>query len=71
MSITATELKNNLSYYIDLSRTEDILVTRNGKIVTKLSYPFQTKIDAAKSLFGSVPNTITQEEATKERLGKI
>lgn len=71
MSITATELKNNLSYYIDLSRTQDIFVTRNGKVVTKLSYPFQNKVDLAKSLFGSVPATITLEESKKERLKEI
>lgn len=71
MSITATELKNNLSYYIDLSRTQDIFVTRNGKVVTKLSYPFQNKVDLAKSLFGSVPATMTLEESKKERLKEI
>ena len=32
MSITATELKNNLGKYLLLSATEDIFITKNGKI---------------------------------------
>ena len=37
MSITATELKENLSKYLLLSATEDVYITKNGKIVSKLS----------------------------------
>ena len=33
MSITATELKQNLGKYLILSLTEDIFITKNGKIV--------------------------------------
>ena len=32
MSITATELKNNLGKYLLLSATEDIYITKNGKV---------------------------------------
>ena len=32
MSITATELKTDLGKYLLLSKTEDIYITRNGKI---------------------------------------
>ena len=35
MSITATELKTNLSKYLLLSATEDIYITRNGKVISK------------------------------------
>ena len=52
MSITATELKENLSKYLLLSATEDIFITRNGKVISKLTNPFQDRIDVAKSLFG-------------------
>ena len=37
MSITATELKINLGKYLMLAETEDIYITRNGKVVAKLS----------------------------------
>ena len=71
MSITATELKTNLSKYLFLSATEDIYVTKNGKIICKLTNPFQKKIDTAKSLFGILPDTVTLEEAKAERLAEI
>ena len=35
MSVTATELKNNLGKYLLLSATEDIYITKNGKVVAK------------------------------------
>ncbi|SER01349.1 Antitoxin component of toxin-antitoxin stability system, DNA-binding transcriptional repressor [Lachnospiraceae bacterium NE2001] len=69
MSITATELKMNLSKYLELSETEDIYITQYGKVVAKLTNPFQNKIDIANSLFESMPNTMTLEEA-KERRGE-
>lgn len=71
MSITATELKSNLGKYLMLARTEDIYITRNGKIVAKLSNPQQDKIDVAKSLFGVLPADMTLEEAREERLNQI
>lgn len=71
MSITATELKTNLSKYLLLSATEDIYITRNGKIISKLTNPFQERVDVAKSLFGIIPNDISLEESKEERLGKI
>ncbi|MDO5330086.1 MAG: type II toxin-antitoxin system prevent-host-death family antitoxin [Bacillota bacterium] len=71
MLITATELKNDLSKYLLLSATEDIFITRNGKIVSKLTNPFQKKVETAKSLFGIIPADITEEEAKEERLSSI
>ena len=47
MSITATELKQNLSKYLLLSMTEDIYITRNGKVVSKLTN--HSRISSAQS----------------------
>lgn len=71
MSITATELKLNLGKYLALSATEDIFITKNGKVVAKLSNPFQERVDIAKSLFGILPSDITLEDAQRERLERI
>ncbi len=71
MSITATELKTNLGKYLLLSATEDIYITKNGKIISKLTNPFQERIDTAKSLFGILPNSASLEEAKKDRIDKI
>ena len=71
MSITATELKNNLGKYLMLAATEDIFITRNGKVVAKLSNPHQDRVDIAKSLFGILPNEPTLEQAREERPNSI
>ena len=71
MSITATELKQNLSKYLLLSMTEDVYITRNGKVVSKLTNPFQDKLNTVDALFGSVPDTVTLEEAREERLNTL
>ena len=71
MSITATELKLNLAKYLLLSPTQDIYITKNGKVVSKLTNPFQDRVDIAKSLFGVIPADVTLDEARKERLDQI
>ncbi|MCD8074430.1 MAG: type II toxin-antitoxin system prevent-host-death family antitoxin [Lachnospiraceae bacterium] len=71
MSITATELKSNLSKYLFLAATEDVFITRNGKTIAKLTSPYQNKLDIVDSLYGSIPSDITLEEAREERLDKI
>ena len=71
MSITATELKSNLGKYLILSATEDIYITRNGKVVSKLTNPFQERVDVAKALFGILPGEVTLEQSEEERLSRI
>ena len=68
MSITATELKENLGKYLQLAATEDIFITKNGKVVAKLSDPYRDTVATAKALAGIIPSDITLEEARKERL---
>lgn len=77
MEITLTELKENLGKYIMMSRDEDILVTKNGKVVSRLTEPFSArkeKMDkkrAAKKLVGSIKGDyISLGEIRVERLGK-
>ena len=71
MSITATELKQNLGKYLLLAATEDVFITKNGKTIAKLSNPNQDKVNMAKSLFDILPQDITLEDAKKERLNHI
>ena len=69
MSITATELKNNLGKYLLLSATEDVFITKNGKIVAKLTNPYQDRVETAKSLFGILQKDADVDVARQERLG--
>ena len=70
MSITATELKNNLGKYLLLSATEDVFIAKNGKIVAKLTNPHQDRVEVAKSLFGILPKDADME-AAKTIMGKL
>ena len=71
MSITATELKQNLSKYLLMAEREDVFITRNGKVVAKLTNPYQDRVDMAKSLFGIIPVDMTIEQAHRERLETV
>lgn len=68
MSITATELKQNLGKYLLLSANEDIYITKNGKIVAKLTNPHQDRVNMAKSLFGILPKDADIDISREERL---
>lgn len=37
--VTATELKKNLSYYLELSKKEDVYITKNKKVISILVNP--------------------------------
>ena len=71
MSITATELKANLGKYLTLAATEDVFITQYGKVVAKLTNPFQDRIEIAESLFGILPQTTTLEETRTERMNEV
>lgn len=71
MTITATELKTNLHKYLVLSQSEDVYVTSNGKIVTKLSNPYSDRVEKVKKLFGRLPGNVTLKEALDDRAKKI
>lgn len=68
MSITATELKKNLGKYLTLSATEDVFITKNGRVIAKLTNPNQNRVETAKSLFGILPQYADMDDAYAERL---
>lgn len=55
IQITATDLKANLGKYLALAEKEDILITKSGKSVYRLSSEKPDKVKAMESLFGIVP----------------
>ena len=48
MTITATELKQNLGKYLRLAETEDVIITRSGRIAAKLTRPYPAWDDMAE-----------------------
>ena len=77
MEITLTEFKANLGKYIKMSQEKDILLTKNGKIVSRLTEPFtdrkekMNKAKIAKKLVGSIKSSYTPlSDIREERLFK-
>ncbi|MBR3353538.1 type II toxin-antitoxin system prevent-host-death family antitoxin [Candidatus Saccharibacteria bacterium] len=48
MEITLTELEGNLDKYVEISREEDIFITKNGKIISRLTKPFARRKEKYK-----------------------
>ena len=71
MYISATEFKNNFGKYLLLAKAEDIYITKNGKLVARLTNPYKENAELVQSLYGIIPVEITMEEAKKERLNSI
>ena len=71
MSVTIQEFGKDLNKYLDLSRSEDVMITVDGKVVAKLSNPNQDRLDTVESLFGIISPDLSLEDARAERLSKV
>jgi len=73
MVVTATELKQNLSKYIELSNNEEVVVTKNGRPVTYLNGPTRKKQSAFEHFAGSLAwyRPTTEELEADPRLKRI
>jgi len=71
MTVTSTDFKTNLGKYLDLVESEDIVITRNGRSVAKLTSSKKSRLEIARSLFGIIPDDgTTLEQAREERLAR-
>lgn len=69
VSITATQLKSNLGYYLALAATETIFISKNGKNIAVLSSPQSKRTDLIDSLRGILPDEgKTVKDYREERL---
>ena len=66
-TISVTELKK-LSYYIDVLKTDDILITKRGKVVAVLSKPHDEYYETLARLCCCLKTTDTKEDY-KEMIG--
>ena len=67
-AITATEFQNNVGKYLKLVKDEDIIITRNGVQVARLTSDF-TGTPLTDSLVGLITGyeNVTLDEIRKER----
>ena len=68
MFISFTEFQNNLEYYLLLSATEDVFITKDDIVVAKLANPNQDRMNTAKSLLVILPTSASLTLAKTEYL---
>jgi prevent-host-death family protein len=71
MIVTATEFKTNLGRYLSAADTEDILITKNGRSIAKLTAVKDEKTAAIHALRGVLKGVGGSLDAIRtERLAK-
>lgn len=69
MVVTVTEFKKNFSKYLGMLPSEDIFITRNGKIIAKMVNPNVSAVDAISGmLVGKLPTDYNVKVLREERL---
>ena len=61
MTITATEFKLNLGKYLEMVDEEEVIITKNGKSIARLSKPESEKIALLDSLVGVAKNMANED----------
>ena len=68
MIVTATEFKTNFGKYLELVKTEDVFITKNGKAIAKMVNPNVSAADAIRGIIKNAPPTIDVKTEREERL---
>ena len=71
MLVDVAEFAQNLDDYLNLVAEEDIFITREGKVVARLSNANRERRALADSLVGIIPDDVTLEEALEERAQEL
>ena len=66
--ISVSQLRLDPDKYVSMVNEGDILITKNGKLVAKLTTAKPDKVAAAKALFGLLPSDVDLDKAREERL---
>lgn len=66
--ISVTELKANAWKYVAMVETQDIYITKNGRLIARLTTAKPNKVEAAKSLFGLIHEPIDLDAEREECL---
>ena len=69
MVVTATEFKTNFGRYLELLRSEDIYITKNGKTVAKMVNPNVSAVDQISGILeGKLPDEYDAKKLREERM---
>ena len=68
MQISVSELKANAGKYVAMAEEQDVVITKNGRKVARLTTTKVDKVAVAHSLFGILPSDVNLDVAKEERL---
>lgn len=68
IKISVTELKADTGKYIALAEKQDVFITKNGRLIAKLTSAKPDKIASAKSLFGLIHDPVDLDAEKEARL---
>lgn len=66
--ISVSELKANAGKYVSMAGEQDIFITKNGKLIARLTTAKPDKVRAARSLFGLISDGVELDREREERL---
>jgi len=68
VNATVSELKMNLSHYLEIAQQQEVAVTKNGKPIARITGAVPDKKRAAQELIGILPAAIDYEALREERI---
>ena len=70
MVVNSTELQNNLSKYLELASVQEIVITKDGAAVARLTGLGMGKKSLAEQLRGIIPTDVDEESIKAERMSR-
>ena len=70
MTITATEFKTNFGKYLDYLEYEDLLITKNGRTIARVSREEPPVVEQMTGLLGKRAVNINIKKIKEERLSE-
>ncbi|MCL2758590.1 MAG: type II toxin-antitoxin system prevent-host-death family antitoxin [Treponema sp.] len=72
MVVTATQFKASIGHYLDtVAENKPVYITKNGRLIAKLSDPAEDKMSILNALVGIIPkNHMSLDDIKRERLAR-
>ena len=73
MTVTATEFKVNFGKYLELSRSEDVFITKNNKTIARVSNPASDRVASLNAIAGiasSYYSNLSDDDIKERRLAR-
>jgi prevent-host-death family protein len=70
MIVSSTDIQNNFGKYLELAADQEIVITRNGTAVARLTGTELVKKSLSEQLRGIIPADIDDKAVKEERMAR-